>query len=258
MKNLPRILIIMAAVFACLPLGISQTAEQTGAAKAAPGLSGIWMRTGGQRFVPEEAVPLTPWAVEKYKVRREGLPPGAGQGWGELDPMIHCLPHGTPRAYIAPFALEIVQAPRVVYMLFEANSQVRRIYTDGRTVPDGWPPSYMGYSIGRWNGDTLVVETTSLYGGDETWLDHAGTPHSDALRVTERIRRVSSDKMEIDFLFDDPKAYSRPWTAKRVFELKPGWEIMEQSLCENKRRLQFTEFLKKAGPGPRKEIDPFY
>ena len=126
--------------------------------------------------------------------------------------------------------MQIAQTPGAVYMFFDNYSQARRIYLDGRKHPEGLPPSFMGHSIGWWDGDTLVTDTVAF--NDLTWLDSMGHPHSTALRVEERIRRVDQDTLEIEFLFDDPKAYTRHWRGKKLFERKPNWELMEYTICE--------------------------
>jgi len=149
-----------------------------------------------------------------------------------IDPVMACLPAGFPRVFLSVRTnFEIVQVPSRVVMLFETHRLSRIIYTDGRALTEGAPPSFMGQSVGRWDGDTLVIETTGLMGGDETWLDRAGHPHTDALRVTERIRRPDQNTLEIEFLFDDPKAYTRPWGGKQVYKLQTEWELMEAVLC---------------------------
>ena len=89
----------------------------------------------------------------------------------------------------------------------------------------------MGHSIGKWDGDTLVVDTVGL--NDKTWLDGLGHPHSDALHLVERIRRVDHATLQFDLTFDDPKAYTKPWMGKQVFKLRPGWEIPEHIICED-------------------------
>ena len=121
----------------------------------------------------------------------------------------------------------------------------RRIYLDGRKIPENYPLTYMGFSTGRYDGDTLVVDTAGL--SDLTWLDRTGIPHSDALHVTERMRRAAQGLLEITFRFDDPKAFARPWEGKKTYELKPDWEILENiGYCED--RFQYT-FSKKVFKG---------
>jgi hypothetical protein len=125
---------------------------------------------------------------------------------------------------------EIMQIPGRVIMYFEYDHFVRQIFMDGRQHSPDLIPSSMGDSIGKWDGETLVVDTVGF--SDKTWLDGEGLPHSDALHLVERIRRLGHDSMTIDFTIDDPKAYTKPWTAHNVFELKPGWTIGEV-VCED-------------------------
>lgn len=208
-------------------------------AQTRPDLSGIWSRTGPGAHQPfgQGPPPLQPWAKAIYEENEQGLPP-AEDGLDELDPVIYCMPHGIPRIMAGNQPIEIVQTPNQVYLLFEAHSVQRRIYLDGRKLPENYPASYMGFSTGRYDGDTLVVETSGL--NDLTWLDRTGIPHSDALRVTERIRRAAQDTLEISFLFDDPKAFAKPWEAKKTYQRKPDWEIMENiGYCEDRYQYNF-------------------
>jgi len=203
-----------------------------------PDLSGVWVRLPAARqisitdlFAPEEP-PMTPWARERYAAAREGLSSPTQQGRDEIDPILYpfCLPVGFPRIYLRPGAMQIAQTRDAVYMFFDNYRVGRQIHTNGRKHPEDPPPSFLGYSIGRWEGDTLVTDTVGF--NDLTWLDSMGHPHSTALRVEERIRRLDQNTLEIAFLFDDPKAYTRPWRGKKLFELKPDWELMEYTICE--------------------------
>ena len=118
----------------------------------------------------------------------------------------------------------------MVLVLFESDHWVRRSHTDGRGHPDGYPVTWMGHSISKWDGDALVVDTAGM--DDRSWLDSLGHPMSDALRVEERFRRVNRDTLEIDFRFDDPKTYTRPWTGKKVYQLMPPhYEVLEDVVC---------------------------
>jgi hypothetical protein len=129
---------------------------------------------------------------------------------------------------LMPYPFEIVQHSQRVYILFEYGSGVRRIYTDGRARPEGNSPTWMGYSIGKWERGVLTAETDSLRA--ETWLDRIGTPHSDALRMVERFRRLNASTLEVEFRFEDPNAFTRPWGGKKLYE--PHFEITEYVLCE--------------------------
>ena len=207
--------------------------------------------TGGFGFVDYsmEPPPMTPWAEERYKIAREGVKDPFEKGIDSVDPFSNCLPAGMPRLYDRGYPFEIVQTPQRIMMMFEEGGHARPIYLDGRKHPEGAPPTFWGHSVGRWDGDTLVVEVVGM--NDLTWLDGLGHPHSDALKVTERIRRVSHDRLEIDFAFDDPKAYTRRWKGKKVFLLKPNWEIMPSAGCEDTLSEEFArkrdDIFRKAG-----------
>ena len=117
-------------------------------------------------------------------------------------------------------------------MYQEAGNQLRQIHLD-RGHPKAFDSlTYNGDSIGKWEGDTLVVDTTGF--NDITWLDHVGLPHTEALHVIERINRVDHDTLKDDFTIEDPKAYTKPWIAQQIYKLKPGWEIAEY-VCDNNK-----------------------
>ena len=173
---------------------------------------------------------MQPWARERYLAAREGVESLYESGKDEIDPTYNCFPPGMPRIFTGIRPFEIHQLPKVVLMLFESDHWVRRIHTDGRAHPDGYPITFMGHSVGKWEGDTLVVDTVNL--DSRSWLDGLGHPMSDALRVEERYRRPNHGTLEIDFLFEDLKAYTRPWGGKKVFQLMPpGYEVLEDVVC---------------------------
>ena len=252
---LVRSIFVVVMVLAFVPGILAQTPAKpgSGAAKGTPDLSGTWDRPGAAKESPagagftqnaqqrqgilprqaftKEEPPMQPWAAEKFKLAREGKPDLYEDGRDELDPSYNCFPPGTPRVFTIPRPFEIRQFPDQVLLLFETDHSVRRIYMDGRGHPEGYPITWMGHSIGKWDGDTLVVDTVAI--NDKTWLDALGHPHSDALHVVERFRRVNHDTLEIDFLFDDPKAYTKPWTGKKVYQLMPpGFEVLEDVNCD--------------------------
>jgi hypothetical protein len=161
-----------------------------------------------------QTLPLQAEAMRKYKANRAGLTSLNEKGLDELDPNTYCYPPGAPRSMVMPYPFEIVQRADVVYLLFEYNSGIRRIYMDGRNHTADVEPTWMGHSVGTWQGDTLVVDTVALR--PETWLDPLGTPRSDALHMVERFRRPNPDTLEVEFLFDDPKAFTKPWAAREL------------------------------------------
>lgn len=226
------------AAFAFSPVILAQTTGRPAAARtqsAAPDFSGVWanITPTGQTFNAKEDPSFQPWAEEKWKLNRNDNP---GQedtnGKVERDPSVSCFPTGMPRLMTEVFPFEIVQVPGRVIILFEKDYAVSHIWTDGRKLPDDPDPAYMGYSVGRWEGDTLVFETAGLK--DITWLDRKGHPHSDALHVTGRMRRVNHDRLEVDWIFDDPKAFTKPWTGHTVYRYKPDWILEELISCEDR------------------------
>ena len=130
---------------------------------------------------------------------------------------------------------KIVQTPPVTLILFEEMNHYRQVFTDGRGFPKDMNPAWFGYSIGKWEGDAFVVNTTGF--NDQTWLDDPGHPHTDAMDVTERFRRRDFGHLEIDITVDDPKAYTKPWTVTARFDLVPDTELIE-NICENEKDAQ--------------------
>ena len=245
-----RLVIAATGVLAFSPEIVAQNAPQPSAAGAqaavtTPDISGVWTgplgggggggNTGqggvGRRRWTEANPPLQPWAAAILRANREGVEDPNEQGLDSRDPNNNCIPPGMPRVYAVGRPFEIVQSPGRVHILFEWDHTVRRIFTDGRKHPEGYYLTYMGWSIGSWDRDTLVVDTVGLH--EKTWLDGIGTPHSDALRVIERIRRLDRENLEIDFRFEDPKAFTRPWGAKKVYRWTPQWEVLEHINCED-------------------------
>ena len=201
-----------------------------------PDLSGIW-RADTMRYnenlLPEGTqAPMLPWAAELYKHRVDTH--------GYDRPMTFCMPHGVPDAMtVAGLPFKILQTPGETVILFEEFHRYRQIHTDGRKLPVDPDPAWYGYSIGRWEGDTFVVETSGFKEG--SWLDNSGHPHTEALRTTERFRRINFGRMDLDVTIDDPKAYSRPWTSDTIhFLLQPDTELLEH-LCENNRDIEHLE-----------------
>jgi len=194
-----------------------------------PDLSGYWTFTdgGAAGTIFSENPPLTAEAAAIRARNRAGLTSPTDQGLDELDPATWCYPIGPMRSMVLR-QFEIVQSPAKTLILTEWDSLVRYIYTDGRQHPDGWPFGWMGHSIGRWDGDTFVVDTIGLNG--VPWLDFSGTPYSDELHIVERYRRLAPDRLEIQFRFEDPKYYSRPWEVTKTF--RPAPEILEHVTCE--------------------------
>jgi hypothetical protein len=279
---------VLAAIIAALPLSLSAQwplHPEPGAPKGPdgkpdlsapavrtvdgrPDLSGVWIRfddpepnglppgrpplvTGGNAGAGfKGGLPFQPWAAELQKKR------AADQGLNDPDGL--CLPQGPLQYHIDPQPFKIVQTPRQILYISESNSGLRTIYMDGRSLPPQGTvqPYWDGYSIGRWEGDTLVVESNNFHGVDPNnpgavglpdtylgvgWLDHRGSPYTEAMRLTERFRRMNYGLLDIELTVDDPKAYTRPFTV-RVLEriMADGSEPIEFICHENQTFLKLT------------------
>jgi hypothetical protein len=200
-------------------------------------LSGIWLRvrqsapdgargfTGLEVFQPPGFVfPYTPWAAGLFAERQAKM--GAGR------PSERCLPHGIPDAMLPESPFKVVQHPGLTLILYEEFARFRQIFLDGRTLPVDPNPAWLGYSVGRWDGNTLEVETRGF--NDQTWLDDAGRPHSEQLRTRERFTRRDFGHLDMVLTVEDPKAYTRPWSVTIPFALLPDTELIE-SVCDNER-----------------------
>jgi len=222
-----------------------------------PDLSGIWIATGavalfeglealeaareadaaaGRTLPPNDPPPYKPDAEAQ---RQEYL---ARQGID--DPMARCLLTGVPRIKFRPLPFEIVQLPDRVIILYEIHHAFRIIPTDGRPHPEDLEPSYLGESIGRWEGDTLVVDVIGF--NDKTWLAGVGTLHSDQLRVTERYTRDSADTIVYEAVMEDPVVFTEPWRMREIFRLRPNERIREYECIEsNEDLLRFERLLQE-------------
>ena len=228
----------------------AQTTKPAGAANNIPNLSGTWNRSMGHTaagifdddptgvpflgFTKQEP-PLQPTALQIYQANRKGITDARLKGRDDSDPSNSCYPPGPTRIFTAPRPFEIRQTAVEVYILSEMDHWVRRIYMDGRGHPDGYPSTWMGHSIGQYEGNTLVVDTAAI--NETTWIDSLGHPHSDALHLVERFRRLNHDTLEIEVTFEDPKVYTKSWTGKKVYQLQPSsYEIKEDVICEEYRK----------------------
>ena len=204
-----------------------------------PDLSGVWWVP----FVSPEAD--VPGAVPKYLLNLAAdLKPGEVMmlpwaqafvkeqlaTFGRNHPVSRCLPPGVPLSYTIPIPFKIVQTPELVVMLYEYSNSFRQVFMDGRTLPKDPLPTWVGYSVGRWEGNVLVVETTGF--NDRTWLDGVGHPHTEALRITERYTRKDLGHMSIQITIDDSKSYIKPWTNTIPTELFVRTDVMEYVCAE--------------------------
>ena len=202
-----------------------------------PSLSGVWeipyvpdMAKSGRAqpgSTPAQigpgALPFTAWGAQEFK----------NYDPAKFDYTAHCLPMGWTRQMNTPMPIEIMQEPNRIAILFEAWQTFKVIPTDGRSHPQNPDPTWMGNSVGHWEGDTLVVDSVGF--NDKTRLDTIGHPHSDQMHVVERLTRTDPMHIAYEVTITDPKAYTAPFTNKRIFTLKPEWELMEYSCEENNK-----------------------
>jgi hypothetical protein len=260
-----RILASTALLAAALSAS-AQPTNQAGAARDAqpmprtadgkPDLSGIWIATGalflmeGEQAIqaaraydsamgraPQPQSEQPPYKPDAEARRQEYL---ARQGID--DPMARCLLTGVPRIKFRPLPFEIVQLPDRVIMLYEIHHAFRIIPTDGRPHPDDMEPTYLGDSVARWEGDTLVVDVVGF--NEKTWISSVGTVHSEELRVTERYTRDTHDTIRYEALIEDPVVFTKPWRMYETFRLRPNERIREYECIEsNEDLLRFERLI---------------
>jgi len=200
-----------------------------------PDISGLWqpaeILVGDiAAKAPPGTVPFQPWAEAVYKQRRANN--------SKDDPTANCIVGGVPRSDLVPYPFKILQMPGLVVILYEAVHSYRQIFTDGRRLPDDPNPAWFGYSVGRWDGDTFVVDTTGF--NDNVWLDNWGKPATGALRVTERFRRKDFGHMDVEITIDDRKTYTRPWSVTLPLVFVPDSEILEYICNENNKYFEIA------------------
>ena len=171
----------------------------------------------------KDGLPLTPWAADLVKQRMADN--------SKDNPDARCLPMGFMQFHEHPQFRKVIEAPGMILIIYEANYGLRQIFMDNRTVPKDPEPWWYGYSLGKWDGDTLVVQTTGFT--DEIWLDINGNPLTGSGKVTERFRRPNYGTLEIEVRVDDPKSYTRPWTVKVTQRLAVDTELNE-FICEDR------------------------
>jgi len=221
-------------------------------ADGTPDLSGLWE--------PEKNRPCPPVGCPDMQVSQEFLDIGWGlkdglpyQAWGRdlvkarraengtEDPLSRCLPIGMVKNHTSPLLRKIIQVPGLIVILSEHNASYRQIFTDGRPLLEDPQPAWNGYSTGKWQGDTLVVETNGFRDG--IWLDAKGNPLTEAAKITERFRRVNYGRLEIELTVDDPKAYAKPWSVKLNQVMALDTELLDYICLENERDV--SHFIRK-------------
>jgi hypothetical protein len=229
---------------------INLTAPAPKAADGKPDLSGVWTPELDPKALPpgvQTVESITGFVLPKYflDITKDMKPedvvmlPAAAAimkqraGDGSDDPIAHCKPNGMPAMFAVPIPYKIVQTPKLVLILFEENIAFRQIFLDSHRPVQDPQPTFMGYSTGKWEGDTLVVDTVGF--NDKAWLDRMGHPHSEALHMTERFRRTNVGSLEIAITLDDPKMYAKPLKYTLKASLLPENDLMEYLCTENEK-----------------------
>jgi hypothetical protein len=199
-----------------------------------PDLSGIWQSSRAvfdlrQALKPGDSVPFTPEGKRIFDERRATN--------SKDDPSARCLPTGLPVRALLRTPMKIVQVPNLTVILYESRTTFRQILTDGRPLPKvvDWP-AWQGFSVGRWDGETFVVETAGFNG--LAWLDQAGYPATAALKITEKFRRRDFGHVDMEMIIDDPKVYTRPWSIVAELVFQADTELLEFICEENNRDIQ--------------------
>ena len=245
-----RSFLLQALALSAATAAFSQPASKSAAiprlADGKPDFNGVWdhprvmditksnptdacaSNTKGCKQVGAGDLPFTPLGLQKFQHHE--------QETANFDPGAHCLPWGLVRSWGTPFPAEIFQTPKRLAILFEMNNTFHVVPTDGRAHAKDPDPTWMGASIGTWDGDTLVIDTVGFNG--KTWLDTAEHPSSDALHVVERLHLLDADHLAYEMTAEDPKMYAKPIHNSRTFaRMRPGQELMEYSCEENNKEL---------------------
>jgi len=178
-----------------------------------------------------DAVPFQPSAQALFMQRL--------QNNGKDAPAAHCKPSGVPLLNSVPLPYKIIQAPQLIVILYEENTVFRQIFLDGRQPVKDPEPRWMGYSTGKWVGDTLVVDTAGF--NDQSWLDGMGHPHTESMHVTERFRRRDAGHLDVEVTIDDPKAYTKPITYTQKATILPDEDLLEYFCTENEKDVELAK-----------------
>jgi hypothetical protein len=196
-----------------------------------PDLTGTWQPRPGYtgniaRDLKPGEVPFQPWAEKLYKHRQETL--------SKDDPQAYCVLSGVPRQNVVPYPFKIFYTTTgTIVIIYEALHSYRQIFMDGRELPKDPNPTWMGYSVGHWEGDTLVVNSSGFV--ENNWLDNGGHMGTESLKTTERFRRRDWGHIDLELTIDDPKAYTKPWTVKLGFNAVPDTDLIEYVCTENEK-----------------------
>ena len=219
--------------------------QPSGASAPQHDLNGVWLITSRAQGLSKQPPAFTAEGKARFDADKPGFGPRAVPGGN--DPINHCDPMGLPRSLLTDQAIEFVETPGRMLQFIEWNHTWRDIWTDGRTLPKDPEPKWFGTSVGRWQGDTFVVETAGF--DDRTWLDSLGYPHSETMRVEERYQRVDHNTLELTITLEDPVIYSKPWVSdKKIFKLQPQ-QGLKEAYCVGSEWESFNERMRDPANG---------
>jgi hypothetical protein len=224
-----------ASLAACICAVAGLVAGQAGAAQGKPNLTGVWLVENPQaelKTIDGKAPPFTPAAAKLYAERKAAKQSGRKTDDAHTDPVGICLPHGIPRLLNAAQPIHILQKPKQITVLYQANHQSRQFYIDD-PIPtaDNMPdPNYDGYASAKWDGNALVVSTYAL--NNVTWMDDAGMPHGEKLRVVERYELTAPDTLHVKLTLTDPETFTAPWDAQLTYKRQPNLRFKEDVCAE--------------------------
>ena len=235
-----RVIVAASCVWLLSASAFAQAAPPVRQAQGEPNLTGVWAPYRGGRgtdpaLAPPPATPLTlkPEFAKPFEAKRAADAVAAEKGEPVASGAVACVPYGMPRMMsVALYPIEILPTPGQITIVTEAFSEVRRVYMNVRQLPMGdVPPGYYGRSVGRWDGDTLVIDTIGIKAAVPAYQN---MPHSDEMRITERVRLITSDILHDRITIDDPLVLDKPVTYTLAYKRMPGYEMVE-FVCDNNR-----------------------
>jgi hypothetical protein len=230
----------VAAVFLVAGLAVAATVGRETQAQQVPNLTGSWVPMGAGRgadpkLAPPPAGPivLKPEYAKAWDARRQADAEATKRGEPPASAAVLCTPYGMPRMMsVATYPVEILQTPGQITLITEAFSEVRRVYMNEPQQPiDEVPPGYYGHSVGRWDGDTLVIDTVGI---KESVPGYNNVPHSSKMRITERMRLIAPDVLHDQVTIEDPVVLEKPIVYTLAYRRMPGYKMVE-FVCENNR-----------------------
>jgi len=246
---------LIAALLLVLVFGsatLAQTARPAGAGKANAAasvaghdLSGVWQLVGLLRSMSKAPPSLTPEGNKKFLANLPGFGPRAVPGGN--DPIGQCDPLGLPRTLLSERPIQFVEIPGRMLQFLEWDRTWRDVWTDGRELPKDQDARWYGYSVGKWQGDTFVVDSAGF--DERTWVDSLGYPRSDAMRLQERYRRSDHDTLELTMTIEDPVMYTKPWVSDRLIYKWQAQDGLEEGFCVASEEESFTRRLRNPAAG---------